>query len=78
MCNRNNIGLIYFRLGRSELHWLFEIFNKDDCDHPAGTSKDSDIYDFSKVPDIENSMVVNGKIYIFKHPAYLSKDIWEI
>ena len=46
--------------------------------HPAGTSKDSDICDFSKVSDIENSMVVNGKIYIFKHPAYFSKDIWEI
>ena len=46
--------------------------------HPAGTSKDSDICDFSKVSDIENSMVVNGKIYIFKHPAYFSKDISEI
>ena len=46
--------------------------------HHAGTSKDSDICDFSKVSDIENSMVVNGKIYIFRHPAYFSKDIWEI
>ena len=26
MCDKNNIGLIYFRLGRSELHWLFSIF----------------------------------------------------
>ena len=46
--------------------------------HPAGTSKDSDICDFSKVSDIENNIGVNGKIYIFKHPAYFSKDIWEI
>ena len=43
--------------------------------HPAGTSKDSDICDFSKVSDIENSMVVNGKIYILNHPSYFSKDI---
>ena len=46
--------------------------------HPTGTSKDSDICDFSKVSDIENSMVVNGKIYIFKYPTYFSKDVWEI
>ena len=32
MCDKNNIGLMYFRLGRSELHWLFSIFNKDECD----------------------------------------------
>ena len=30
MCDKNNIGLIYFRLGRSELCWLFSIFTKDD------------------------------------------------
>ena len=46
--------------------------------HPAGTSKDSDICDFSKVSDFENSMVVNGKIYILNHPSFFSKDIWEI
>ena len=39
--------------------------------HPAGTSKDSDKCDLSKDSDIENSMVVNGKIYIFNHPAYV-------
>ena len=33
---------------------------------------------FSKVFDIEISIVGNGKIYIFKHPAYFSKDFWEI
>ena len=46
--------------------------------HPAGTSKDSDICDFSKASDIEISMEGNGKIYICKHPAYFSKHIWEI
>ena len=46
--------------------------------HPAGTSKDSDKCDLSKDSDIENSMVVNGKIYIFNHPAYVSKDLEEI
>ena len=46
--------------------------------HPAGTSKDSDKCDLSKDSDIENSMVVNGKIYIFNHPAYVSEDLGEI
>ena len=46
--------------------------------HPAGTSKDLDICDFSKVSDIENSMVVNGKMNILKHSSYFSKDSWEI
>ena len=46
--------------------------------HPAGTSKDSDICNFSKVSGIENGVVVGGKIYILNHPSYFSKDIWEI
>ena len=32
MFDKNSIGLIYFRLGRSKLRWLFSIFNRDDCD----------------------------------------------
>ena len=32
--------------------------------HPAETSNNSDICDFLKVSDIENCMVVNGKMYI--------------
>ena len=39
--------------------------------HPAGTSKDSDICDFSKVSDIENSMVVNCFIYGFSPITYI-------
>ena len=31
MCDKNNIGLIYFRPGRSKLLWLFSILNNDDC-----------------------------------------------
>ena len=46
--------------------------------HPAGTSKDSDICDLSNISDIEICIVVNGNIDIFKHPAYLSKDLGEI
>ena len=46
--------------------------------HPVGTSKDSDKCDLSKDSDIENSMVGNGNIYIFNHPAYVSKDLGEI
>ena len=37
--------------------------------HPAETSNNSDICDFLKVSDIENSMVANGKMYILKHSS---------
>ena len=56
----------------------FPAHRKEVLSHPAGTSKDSDICDLSKVSDIEISMEGNGRIYIFKHPAYFSKHIWEI
>ena len=46
--------------------------------HPAGTSKDSDICDLSNISDIKICIVGNGNIHIFKHPAYLSKDLGEI
>ena len=46
--------------------------------HPAGTSKDSDICDLSNISDMKICIVGNGNIHIFKHPAYLSKDLWEI
>ena len=84
---KNNTIQLYFISGRATLCWNFSSLRRDTSDiftncesahHPAGTSKDSDICDFSKVSDIENSMVVNGKIDIFKHPTYFSKDIWEI
>ena len=38
--------------------------HKHTLQHPAETSNNSDICDFLKVSDIENSMVVNGKMYI--------------
>ena len=37
--------------------------------HPAETLNNSDICDFLKISDIENSMVVNGKMYILKHSS---------
>ena len=37
--------------------------------HPAETSNNSDICDFLKVSDIENCMVVNGKMYILNHSS---------
>ena len=46
--------------------------------HPAGTSKDSDSCDLSNISDIKICIVGNGNIHIFKHPAYLSKDLGEI
>ena len=46
--------------------------------HPPGTSKDSDICDLSNISDIKICIVGNGNIHIFKHPAYLSKDLGEI
>ena len=45
--------------------------------HPAGISKDSDICDLSNISDIKICIVGNGNIHIFKHPAYLSKDLGE-
>ena len=47
-------------------------------DHPAGTSKNSDICDLSKISDMKICIVGNGNIHIFKHPAYLSKDLLKI
>ena len=47
-------------------------------EHPAGTSKDSDICDLSNISDMKICIVGNGNIHIFKHPAYLSKDLWQI
>ena len=38
-------------------------------EQPAETSNNSDICGFLKVSDIENSMVVNGKMYILKHSS---------
>ena len=46
--------------------------------HPAGTSKDSDKCDLSNISDIKICIVGNGNIHIFKHPAYVSKDLGEI
>ena len=37
--------------------------------HPAETSNNSDICDFLKVSDIENCMVVNGKMFILNHSS---------
>ena len=31
MCDTNNIGFIFFKLGRSKLSLRFSIFNKDEC-----------------------------------------------
>ena len=47
-------------------------------EHPARTSKDSDICDLSNISDIKICIMGNGNIHIFKHPVYLSKDLWDI
>ena len=54
------------------------MLHNSDLRHPAGTSKDSDICDLSNISDIKICIVGNGNIHIFKHPAYLSKDLGEI
>ena len=46
--------------------------------HSVETSNNSDICDFLKVSDIENSIVVNGKMFILNHSSYFSKDFLEI
>ena len=46
--------------------------------HPAETSKNSDICDFSKNSDIGKSIVLNGETYILNDTTQFGGDLKEI
>ena len=46
--------------------------------HPAETSKNSDICDFSKNSDIGKSIVLNGETYILNDTTQFREDLMEI
>ena len=72
------IVILYLSVLGSNVLELRCILKNRDPEHPAGTSKDSDICDLSNISEMKICIVGNGNIHIFKHPAYLSKDLWEI
>ena len=67
-------GAIQKQLFLQAYFWKLALMQR----HPEETSKVSDICDFSKVSDIENSMVVNGKMYILNDTSQFSEHILEI
>ena len=72
LCINNQMRVVHRR------RLYFVVILSSDLYHPAGTSKDSDICDLSNISDMKICIVGNGNIHIFKHPAYLSKDLGEI
>ena len=51
---------------------------ENDLYHPAETSKNSDICDFSKNSDIGKSIVLSGETYILNDTTQFREDLKEI
>ena len=49
--------------------------HRDDLNHPAETSKNSDICDFSKNSDIGKSIVLNAETYILNDTTQFREDL---